>query len=144
MASPGNRQCANSIGTLSFRVAMLVLTHTRSWRRWCSFRSTWSRTSRRRVVDSRTRKTWHTLPPTAQTTQSRVYRLWLVRQDRATINSGSPPSCGAPFWQWSVVSPSEIGWLASKVSRYLSILCLWSDILSYSRQCRSSDLSPQS
>ena len=28
--------------------------------------------------------------------------------------------------QRSVASPSEMGWLASKVSRYLSILCLWS------------------
>jgi len=27
--------------------------------------------------------------------------------------------------QRSVASPSEMGWLASKVSRYLSILCLW-------------------
>jgi len=51
--------------------------------------------------------------------------LWLVTQDRATINSGSPPSCDVTFWQWSVASPSEIGWLASKVYRYLSILCLW-------------------
>ena len=42
------------------------------------------------------------------------------------MNSGSPPSCGATFWQRSVASPSEMGnWLASKVSRYLSILCLW-------------------
>jgi len=59
------------------------------------------------------------------TNHGRLASLWLVRQDQATINSGSPPSCGAPFWQWSVASPSEMGWLASKVSRYLSTLCLW-------------------
>jgi len=56
------------------------------------------------------------------TNHSKAASLWFVRQDRATINSGSPPSCGAPFWQWPVASPSEMGWLASKVSRYLSIL----------------------
>jgi len=59
------------------------------------------------------------------TNHSEAASLWLVTRDRATINSGSPPSCGATFWQWSVASPSEMGWLASKVSRYLSILCLW-------------------
>ena len=59
------------------------------------------------------------------TNHSEAASLRLVRQDWATINSGSPPSCGAPFWQWSVASPCELGWLASKVSRYLSILCLW-------------------
>ena len=32
------------------------------------------------------------------------------------MNSGSPPSCGATFSQRSVASPSEMGWLASKVS----------------------------
>ena len=51
--------------------------------------------------------------------------LWLVRQDRATINSGNLPAWGAPVWQRSVASLSEIGWLASEVSRQLSILCLW-------------------
>jgi len=60
------------------------------------------------------------------TNHSEAASLWLVRQDRATINSGSPPSCGATFWQRSVASLSDVGWLASKVSRYLSILCLWS------------------
>ena len=59
------------------------------------------------------------------TNHGRVASLWLVRQDRATINSGSPPSCDVTFWPWSVASPSEMGWLASKVSRYLSVLCLW-------------------
>ena len=59
------------------------------------------------------------------TNHSEAASLWLVTQDRATINSGSPPSCGVTFWQRLVASPSEIGWLASKVSRYLSILCLW-------------------
>jgi len=58
------------------------------------------------------------------TNHSEAASLWLVRQDRATINLGSPPSCDVTFWQWSVASPSEMGWLASKVSRYLSILCL--------------------
>ena len=43
------------------------------------------------------------------TNHGRPASLWLVRQDRATINSGSPPSCGAPFWRWSVASPSEMG-----------------------------------
>jgi len=63
------------------------------------------------------------------TNHSEAASLWLVRQNWATINSDSPPSCGAPFWQWLVASPSEIGWLASKVSRYLSILCLrWRQI----------------
>jgi len=60
------------------------------------------------------------------TNHSEAASLWSVRQDRATIiNSGSPPSCDVTFWHWSVASPSEMGWLASKVSRYLSILCLW-------------------
>jgi len=58
------------------------------------------------------------------TNHSEAASLWLVRQDRATINWGSPPSCGATFWQLSVASPSEMGWLANKVSRYLSIPCL--------------------
>ena len=59
------------------------------------------------------------------TNHSEAALLWLVTQVRATINSGSPPSCGALLWQRSVASPSEMGWLASKVSRYISILCLW-------------------
>ena len=67
------------------------------------------------------------------TNHSEAASLWLVTRDRATINSGSPPSCGATFWQWSVASPSEMGWLASKVSRYLSILCLW--VSAYCLQC---------
>jgi len=58
------------------------------------------------------------------TNHGRLASLWLVRQDRATINSGSPPSCDVTCWQSSVASPSEMCWLASKVSRYLSILCL--------------------
>ena len=58
------------------------------------------------------------------TNHGRLALLWLVRQDRATINSGSPPSCDVTFWQWSVASLSEMGWLANKVSRYLSVLCL--------------------
>ena len=59
------------------------------------------------------------------TSHGRLALLWLVRQDRATINSGSPPSCDVTFWQWSVASLSEMVWLARKVSRYLSILCPW-------------------
>jgi len=59
------------------------------------------------------------------TNHSEAASLWLVRQDWATINSGCLPSCDVTFWQWSVASPSEMGRLASKVSRYLSILCLW-------------------
>ena len=78
---------------------------------------------------SRWRQSRHWWFPTTScfgvTNHSEAASLWLVRQDRATINWGSPPSCGATFWQWSVASPSEMGWLASKVSRYLSILCLW-------------------
>jgi len=62
------------------------------------------------------------------TNHSEAPSLWLVRQDVATINSGSQPSCDVTYWQWSVASPSEMGWLASKVSRYLSILCLWSHL----------------
>ena len=58
------------------------------------------------------------------TNHSEAASLWLVRHDRININSGSPPSCGASFWQWSVASPFAMGWLASKVSRYLCILCL--------------------
>ena len=58
------------------------------------------------------------------TNHSEAASLWLVRQDWSTINSGSPPSCDVTFWQWSVASPSEMDWLASKVSRYLSVLCL--------------------
>jgi len=48
----------------------------------------------------------------------------LVRQDRATINSGSPPSCGANFCsdRW-LHRPRWVGWLVryldvSKVSIY--------------------------
>ena len=56
----------------------------------------------------------------------------MVRQDPATINSGSPPSCGANFcsdrwlhrYQGMYRIYNLLGWLASKVSRYLSILCL--------------------
>ena len=59
------------------------------------------------------------------TNHSEAASLWLVRQDRATINSVSPPSCDVTFWQWSMASPSKNGWLASNVSRFLSILCLW-------------------
>jgi len=59
------------------------------------------------------------------TSHGRLALLWLVRQDRATINLRSPPSCDVTFWQWSVASLSEMVWLASKVSRYLSILCPW-------------------
>jgi len=81
------------------------------------------------VLQQMTRQWRHWWFPTTScfgvTNHSEAASLWLVRQDRATINSGSLPSCSASFWQWSVASPSEMGWLASKVSRYLSILCLW-------------------
>ena len=60
------------------------------------------------------------------TNHSEAALLWLVRQERATINSGSPPSWDVIFWQWSVASPSEMGWLGSNVSRYLSVLCVCS------------------
>jgi len=33
------------------------------------------------------------------TNHGRLALLWLVTQDRATINSGSPPSCDVTFWQ---------------------------------------------
>ena len=59
------------------------------------------------------------------TNRSEAASLRLVTQDWATINLGSPPSCDVTFWQWSVASSSDVGRLASKVSRYLSILCLW-------------------
>ena len=82
-----------------------------------------------RTLQQMTRRWRHWWFPTTScfgvTNHSEAASLWLVRQDRTTINSGSPPSCGATFWQRSVASPSEMGWLASKVSRYLSILCLW-------------------
>ena len=54
------------------------------------------------------------------TNHSEVASLWLVRQDRATINSGSPPSCGTPFWQWSVAPPFRwVGWLVRYLDIYL-------------------------
>jgi len=84
------------------------------------------------MLQQTTRQWRHWWSPTTcfgVTNHSEAASLWLVGQDRATINSGSPPSCGTPFWQWSVASPSEIGWLASKVSRYLSILCLWGRLM---------------
>ena len=60
---------------------------------------------------------------------SEAASLWLVRQDWAATATGSPPSCDVTFWQRSVASPSEMGWLASKVCRYLSILCLWVQLM---------------
>ena len=54
------------------------------------------------------------------TNHSESASLWLVRQDWATINSGGPPSCGTPFWQWSEASPSEMfGWLVRYLDIYL-------------------------
>ena len=41
-------------------------------------------------------------------------------QDWANINLGSPPSCGVPFWQWPVASPSEMfGWQVKYLDIYL-------------------------
>jgi len=97
---------AQVLRTKIFRSSTLQQT-TRQWRHW-----------------------WFPTSCFGVTNHSEATSLWLVRQDRAAINSGSLPSCGAPFWQRSVASPSEIGWLASKVSRYLSILCLWSYVSS--------------
>jgi len=92
-------------------------------------RTFWIPKFRYSVLQQMTRQCRHWWFPTTScfgvTNHSEAASLWLVRQDRASINSGSLPSCSASFWQWSVASPSEIGWLASKVSRYLSILCLW-------------------
>jgi len=49
------------------------------------------------------------------TNHGRLASLWLVRQDRATINSGSLPSCGTLFWQWS----RWVGWLVRYLDIYL-------------------------
>ena len=44
----------------------------------------------------------------------------MVRQDRATINSGSPPSCGANFGsdRW-LHGPRWVGWLVRHLDIYL-------------------------
>ena len=58
------------------------------------------------------------------TNHGRLALLWLVRQDRATINSGSPPSCDVTFWQWSVASPPRwVGWLVRYLDIYLFFVC---------------------
>ena len=46
--------------------------------------------------------------------------LWLVRQDRATINSGSPPSCSANFCsdRW-LHRPRWVGWPVRYLDIYL-------------------------
>ena len=51
---------------------------------------------------------------------SEAASLWLVRQDRATINSGSPPSCGANFCsdQW-LHRPRWVGWPVRYLDIYL-------------------------
>ena len=45
------------------------------------------------------------------TKHSEAASLWLVRYDRATINSGSPPSCGENFCsdRW-LHRPRRVGW----------------------------------
>jgi len=48
------------------------------------------------------------------------------REDTFTFgnNSGSPPSCDDPFWQWSVASPSEVfDWQVRYLDIYLFSVC---------------------
>ena len=54
------------------------------------------------------------------TNHSEAASLWLVRQDRATVNSGSPPSCGANFCsdRW-LHRPRWVGWLVRYPDIYL-------------------------
>ena len=54
------------------------------------------------------------------TNHSEASSLWLVRQDRATINSGSPPSCGANFCsdRW-LHRPRWVGWPVRYLDIYL-------------------------
>ena len=54
------------------------------------------------------------------TNHSEAASLWLVRQDRATINSGSPPSCSANFCsdRW-LHRPRWVGWPVRYLDIYL-------------------------
>ena len=54
------------------------------------------------------------------TNHSEAASLWLVRQDRATINSGSLPSCGANFCsdRW-LHRPRWVGWPVRYLDIYL-------------------------
>jgi len=68
----------------------------------------------------------------------RLASLWLVRQDLANSNSGSPPSCGLPFWQWSVASPCEMFvWQVRYLDIYLFYVYVWYGPLHRSSRCRS-------
>ena len=72
----------------------------------------------------------------------RLASLWLVRQDWDNIKSGSLPSCGIPFWQWSVASPSEMfGWQVRHLDIYLfyvygSTTVYWRLMLPQMKSCQ--------
>ena len=72
------------------------------------------------TLQQTTRRRWFPTSCFCVTNHSKAAFLWLVRQDWANNNSGSLPSCDAPFWEWSVASPSEMfDWQVRYLDIYL-------------------------
>jgi len=60
------------------------------------------------TLQQTTRHWWFPTSCFGVTNHREAASLWLVRQEWANNNSGSPPSCDHDFWQWSVATPSEV------------------------------------
>ena len=78
------------------------------------------------TLQQTTRHWWSPTSCFGANNHSEAVSLWLVRQDWANNNSGSPPSCADPFCQWSVAMPSELfDWQVRYLDIYLFYAYGW-------------------